>query len=126
MLQVLHLVFPEEMSYEEFTSLQTHIYQMPSLISVKITMCPSNQGWIENPLPSELFSSTIKQVELNRWGKGNTPFQFVAGIRSLEKLMLSLEYHDGESPQINFRSCLPATLRELRIIMRWEDVRWEM
>ena len=122
-LQTLRLVFPEDMSYKNFTSLQTYIYQMPSLISVKITMRPLNLGWIERPPPPESFSSTIKQVELKRLGGGMTPFQFVAGIRSLEKLTLTLEYHDGEDPRVNLKGCLHATLRELEITLRWEDVR---
>jgi hypothetical protein len=116
-LQVLSLDFSMAMSYKEFTSLQSYIYQMPSLISVGLGIRPSNQGWVENPPPPDLFSSTIRQVELNCLDEVNTPFQFVAGIRSLERLVLR-----GHSQQGSLECWLPATLRELVLDMDGDHI----
>jgi hypothetical protein len=83
---------------------------MPSLILVELSMRKlSPHDRIEDPPPPELFSSTIRQVELTWLGERNTALQFVAGISSLEKLLLSGNIMESPFPEYYF----PATLREL-------------
>ena len=107
-LQVLHLFFGE-ISSEDFTSLQSCISQLPSLITVGLKIIPDAR-WVEKPTPPEFVSSTIQQVKLEwLWlGGGHTPFDFVAGITQLERLSL----RDLGSGYSSSRYCLPVTLRE--------------
>ena len=110
-LQVLDLEFSEDLSHEEFTSLQSYIYQIPTLLSVRLDISPKRKGWVEDPPLPKLVSSTIQQVELHgKWGE-NSPLQFIAGIRSLERLSLQ-----GVGAQYSLpKYCLPPTLRELEL-----------
>ena len=112
-LQVLVLEFPN-ISYKEFTSLQSYIYQMPNLISVSLTMTPSDLDWPENSLPPELFSSSIQHMELNWLGATRGPLHLVAGIRSLERLVLFGVMLRSSISEY----CLCSTLRELVLDMR--------
>jgi hypothetical protein len=105
-----------QIGYKEFISLQSYIYLMPSLISVNLSMRElSPYDWIEDLPPPELFSSTIQQVELTWSGERNTPLQFVAGISSLEKLLLSNDIMESSFPEY----CFPGTLRELELRMSY-------
>ena len=115
-LQVLHLEFSEDLSYEEFTSLQSYIYQIPTLLSVRLEISPKSEGWVEDPPPAKLVSSTIQQVELHgKWGE-NSPLQFISAIRSLEKLSLQ-----GIGTRCSLpKYCLPPTLRELELSLDWD------
>ena len=110
-LHVLDLGFSGDLSYKEFTSLKSYIYQIPTLRSVRLDICPENEGWVEDPPLPELFSSTIQQVELDWKGGENSPLQFIAGIRSLERLSLQGIATRNTLPKY----CLPPTLRELEL-----------
>jgi hypothetical protein len=116
-LQVLFLSFLQ-ISYEQFISLQSYIYQMQNLISVELLMSElSPHDWIEDLLLPELFSSTIRQVELTWYGNRTTPLQFVAGIGPIEKLLLSSRFMECPFPAY----CFPATLRELELHTSYKD-----
>ena len=115
-LQVLHFAFEEDMSYEEFTSLQSWIYQIPGLTSVTLHIHSSITGWAENPPPLELSSSTIREVELEWAEPINNPLQLLEGIRSLEILSLKGPTSPGPLPKY----CLPASLRGLELYEPFE------
>jgi hypothetical protein len=84
---------------------------MPSIISASLNIEPSNQSWVEDPLPPELFSSTIQHVNLGFGWWGNTTLQFIARIRSLKSLELKGFLSQSSLPKY----CLPASLQELEL-----------